>query len=301
MADTPAAAAASPASMREAQRVASPTLLAKGVAFARRNSGAVIGAVILLSLVLLGFFLPLPYDPVRAVPGALLTTPPSSTHWFGTDMFAFDVFSRTVLAAANDIPVAAAGVLLSLLLGVPLGLFASAKGRTGEYLMRGVDAFQSFPILILAIAAVVLLGNELSNVVAAIAIINVPRFMRIIRSEALSIRESRYIEAAVAIGASKGRIMFRHLLPNVTGIILVQMSLAAANALVIITTLSFLGIGVSPPNPTWGSMIQEGARVLTQGHWWIAFFPSLAIFISVTAFNLIADSSQNAIDRQERG
>lgn len=300
MGDAEAEATLGPESTSGAQVVERPNQVRRATSFARRNGGAVIGAGILAALVLLGFFLPLPYDPLRSVPEALLTTPPSRTHWFGTDTFAFDVFSRTVLAASNDIPVAAAGVLLSLLLGVPLGLFASAKGRTGEYLMRGVDAFQSFPILILAIAAVVLLGNESSNVVAAIAIINVPRFMRIIRSEALSIRESRYIEAAVAIGASKVRIMFRHLLPNVTGIILVQMSLAAANALVIITTLSFLGIGVSPPNPTWGSMIQEGARVLTQGHWWIAFFPSVAIFISVAAFNLIADSSQNAIDRQER-
>lgn len=300
MGDAEAEATIGPEPTSGAQVVERPNQVRRATAFARRNGGAVIGAVILAVLVLLGFFLPLPYDPLRSVPEALLTNPPSSAHWFGTDTFAFDVFSRTVLAASNDIPVAAAGVLLSLILGVPLGLFASAKGRTGEYLMRGVDAFQSFPILILAIAAVVLLGNESSNVVAAIAIINVPRFMRIIRSEALSIRESRYIEAAVAIGASKVRIMFRHLLPNVTGIILVQMSLAAANALVIITTLSFLGIGVSPPNPTWGSMIQEGARVLTQGHWWIAFFPSVAIFISVAAFNLIADSSQNAIDRQER-
>lgn len=291
---------ATPTSGRPASPSVRPAPVRRAIAFSRRNGGAVIGSMILAFLVLLGFFLPLPHDPLRSVPGTLVTTPPSSAHWFGTDTFAFDVFSRTVLAASNDIPVAAAGVLLSLILGVPLGLFASAKGRTGEYLMRGVDAFQSFPILILAIAAVVLLGNESSNVIAAIAIINVPRFMRIIRSEALSIRESRYIEAAVAIGASKVRIMFRHLLPNVTGIILVQMSLAAANALVIITTLSFLGIGVSPPNPTWGSMIQEGARVLTQGHWWIAFFPSVAIFISVAAFNLIADSSQNAIDRQER-
>lgn len=271
------------------------------VGFVRRNGGAVGGSTVLVIFVLLGYFAPLPYNPLRSVPGTLITQAPSATHWFGTDTFAFDVFSRTVMAAANDIPIAAIGVLLSLLLGVPLGLFASAKGRLGEYIMRGVDAFQSFPILILAIAAVVLLGNSAGNVVAAITIINVPRFMRIIRSEALSIRESRYIEAAIAIGASRLRIMFRHMLPNVTGIILVQMSLAAANALVIITTLSFLGIGVSPPNPTWGSMIQEGARVLTQGLWWIAFFPSLAIFISVAAFNLIADSSQNAIDRQERG
>jgi peptide/nickel transport system permease protein len=268
--------------------------------FAKANPGIAFGPVILLGLVLAGLFYPLPYSPVRADVSAM-SSAPSPQHWFGTDVFGFDVFSRTIAASARDIPLAAAGAVVSLLLGVPLGLVASTKGRLGEFLMRALDAFQSFPLLVLAIAAVVLLGNQLSNVVVAIAIINVPRFMRLIRSEALAIRESRFIEAATAIGASKPRIMFQHMLPNVIGVILVQFSLAAANAITIIATLSFLGVGVSPPEPTWGSMVQAGARVVANGQWWAVVFPSLAIVLAVAAFNLIAEGFQALLDRQERG
>ena len=268
--------------------------------FVRVNPGIVSGVSILVGLVLCGLFLPLQYSPVRTDVTSM-STPPSLSHWFGTDVFGFDVFARTIAAATSDIPLAAAGAIASLVIGVPLGLLASVKGRVGELLMRGLDAFQSFPLLILAIAAVVLLGNQLSNVVVAIAIINVPRFMRLIRGEALSLRESRFVEAAIAIGASKARIMFRHLLPNVIGVILVQFSLAAANAITIIATLSFLGVGVSPPEPTWGSMVQAGARVVANGQWWAVVFPGLAIVTAVAAFNLIAEGFQSIVDRQERG
>lgn len=289
--------------METATRAGSDTSSARALArsffaWVLHNRAIATGMMILLTMVLAGEFLPLPYSPIRPST-AIASLPPSSAHWFGTDAFGFDIFSRTVDAASRDIPLAALGSALSLAIGVPLGLLASTKGRSSEIIMRGVDAFQSFPLLIMAIAAVTLLGNRLENVVAAIAIINVPRFMRLIRSEGLSIRESRYIEAAYAIGANKPRIMFVHLLPNVVGVILVQTSLAGAHALVIITTLSYLGVGVSPPHPTWGAMIQTGARVLTQGHWWVLFFPAAAIFVAVMSFNLIADGIQRALDRQE--
>ena len=266
----------------------------------RENPGVTAGVAMLAVLVLAGYFYPLPYSPIRPDVKAM-SEAPSFAHWFGTDVFGFDVFSRVVASSAKDIPLAAAGAVVSLVVGVPLGLIASTKGRLGNFIMRALDAFQSFPLLILAIAAVVLLGNQLSNVVVAIAIINVPRFMRLIRGEALSLRESRFIEAATAIGASKPRIMFRHLLPNVIGVILVQFSLAAANAITIIATLSFLGVGVSPPEPTWGSMVQAGARVVANGQWWAVVFPGLAIVAAIAAFNLIAEGFQALIDRQERG
>jgi peptide/nickel transport system permease protein len=264
----------------------------------KKNTALYIGSTVLMALVLMGLILPLPFSPTQPDVGSI-SLAPNSLHWFGTDINGFDVFSRTVAAAPRDISLAFAGTLLSLLVGVPFGLFASLKGRTGELIMRGVDAFQSFPLLILAIAVVTLLGNNLWNVVAAISIINIPRFMRIIRSEALSIRESRFIEAAVAIGASRGRIIFVHTLPNVNGIILVQFSLAAANALMVIATMAFLGVGVSPPDPTWGAMAQEGAKVIANGQWWMSLFPCLAIFVAVGAFNLIADGTQRLVDRQQ--
>jgi peptide/nickel transport system permease protein len=155
--------------------------------------------------------------------------------------------------------------------------------------MRGLDAFQAFPLLLLSIAVVTLAGNRVESIILAIALISVPRFMRLIRSEALILRETRFIEAAVAIGCSPARLLGRHILPNVSGVVLVECSVTAANAIVVIASLNFLGVGFQPPEPTWGSMIQTGARSIAQGQWWMAFFPGLAVFVTVAALNLIAD------------
>lgn len=265
----------------------------------REDPGLALGTGVILLITLLGYFYPLPYSPIRPDSGAILM-PPSGEHWFGTTALGYDVFSRTIFAARQDIPLAAAGTLLSLLIGVPLGLVAGSKGRSAEYVMRALDAFQSFPLVILAITIVTLMGNRLSNVVIAIAIINVPRFMRLIRSEALTVREMRFMEAAIAVGAGRVRLMRRHLLPNVTTPILVQTSLTGANALMVIATLNFLGIGVSPPNPTWGQMIQEGARHITGGAWWLVAFPGLAIIIVVASLNRIAHGLHLWIDDRRR-
>ena len=173
---------------------------------------------------------------------------------------------------------------------------ASAKGRWGERVMRALDAFQAFPLLVLAVVVVTLTGNRLENVILAIVIINVPRFMRLIRSEVLPLRESRFIEAAVAIGASPARRMYRHILPNVVSIILVQCSLSAAHAIVVIAALSFLGIGVSPPEATWGAMIQAGAPYVMTGQWWVVTFPGLAVFLAVVCLNAIADGLAETLD-----
>lgn len=255
--------------------------------------GLAVLAVVLLS----GYFLPLPYSPTR--PDALNTLqPPSSEHWFGTDSDGFDVFARTVASARRDLPLAIGGTLASMLLGVPLGLLASTKGRWSERIMRGLDVFQSFPLVIIAIAIVTLTGNRLENVILAIMVINVPRFMRLIRSEALSLRESRFIEAAWAAGATRWRVLGRHLLPNVLGVSLAQSSLAAAHAIVVIAALSFLGVGVSPPEPSWGLMIQAGARLMTTGDWWTVVFPGLAVLLTVAALNLIADGLQLATESE---
>lgn len=258
----------------------------------------VLGVAVLLGFVVAGVLSPLPYDPTSPDVGAILQ-PPSDAHWFGTDASGFDVFSRTIEAPSRDLPLAIAGTLLSLLIGVPLGLLASGKTRLAGLLMRGLDVFQAFPLVIIAIAIVTLTGNHIQNVVYAIAVINVPRFMRLIRGEALALRESRFIEAAVAMGCSPLRIMFRHLLPNVREVILVQASLAAAYALIVIASLNFLGVGVSPPDPTWGSMIQSGAQNIAAGQWWVSVFPSIGLFVAVLCFNAIANGLQ--IDQRIRG
>lgn len=253
-----------------------------------------LGAIVVM--VLAGYFAPLPHDPTSPDATAVLTAP-SAEHWFGTDRFGLDVFSRLVASAANDIPLAVVGMLISLVIGVPLGLAASRKGKTGERIVRALDMFQAFPLLILAISIVALMGNDIENIVIAIAIINVPRFIRLVRSEGLTIRESRYIEAAHAVGAGDLRIMFRHLLPNMTGTILAQASLAVAHAVVVIAALSFLGIGISSSDTSWGAMIQTGAQNMTTGQWWVSLFPGVAVFLTVFCFNAVADALQARFGR----
>jgi len=252
-----------------------------------RHRSLFVGLAMLCLFLVAGFLLPLPYVPTEPNVSAQLAGP-SAQHWFGTDASGFDVFSRTIAAARRDLPVALAGGLVSLVLGVPLGLLVGAKNRWSEHAMRVLDVFQAFPLVILSIAVVTILGDNLGNVVAAIALINIPRFMRLIRSEVLSLREKRFVEAARAMGASNGRVIFRHLLPNVMDVALVQFSIATANALIVIAALGFLGVGVSPPTPDWGLMIQQGAQQMTTGQWWTVVFPGLAILAAVTCFNAIA-------------
>lgn len=256
-----------------------------------RHPSVVVGCGVLTLMLLAGLFMPLPFDPTAPDTRGTLQAP-NGTHWFGTDGNGFDVFSRTIASAARDLPLALVGTLFSLLVGVPLGLMVSSKTRIADWVMRGLDIFQSFPLVIIAVAVVTLTGNNLSNVILAIMIINVPRFMRLIRSEALALRESRFVEAAIAVGGTPLRVLARHILPNVTGVTIVQSSLAAAQAIVVIAALSFLGVGVSPPNPSWGLMIQDGSSQLITGQWWVVLFPGLAVLIAVASFNMIADGLQ---------
>jgi peptide/nickel transport system permease protein len=265
----------------------------------RRHPWAALGVLFIVVLLLSSLFAPLPFDPRSTNPGASLQAP-GGEHWFGTDGTGGDVFSRVVDAARVDLSLALLGTLLALALGIPLGLAASTKGRGSERLVRGLDAFQAFPLLILALALVSLSGNRLYMVVVAIALINVPRYMRLLRSEILSIREARFIEAAHAMGASTRRVATRHLLPNVWGVILVQTSLTIANAIVVIASLSFLGVGVSAPTPSWGAMIRDGSGNMSSGEWWIATFPGIAVLLCVLAFNQLADAIGDTTARSQR-
>lgn len=256
-----------------------------------RNVGLVAGVVILLAMLGAAYFAPLGVDPLTPDIASTLQ-PPSHAHWFGTDRVGFDVFSRTIFSARRDIPLAIAATLFSVALGVPLGLFA-ASGRWGERFMRGVDVFQALPTVVLAIVIVQLAGQGSVVIILAIAIVNVPRFTRLVRSEAIGLREVRFVEAAIATGCSPARVLVNHILRNAYGIVLVQCSLVAANSIIVIAALNFLGLGFSPPEPTWGSMIQAGAQSMAQGQWWIAVFPGVAVFIAVMSFNLIADGLEH--------
>jgi peptide/nickel transport system permease protein len=163
--------------------------------------------------------------------------------------------------------------------------------------MKVLDMFQAFPLLVLAIVIVAMWGNNIRNVIFAIILINVPRFTRLIRSEALTVRESRFIEVATAMGASKTRIISKHLLPNILGTLLAQASITTAHSIVVVAALSFIGIGVVPPEASWGSMIRAGSQYMMTGQWWMSVFPGLAIFISVLSFNTI---SQYILRRYEQ-
>jgi peptide/nickel transport system permease protein len=252
------------------------------------NAQIVLGGGLLVAIICVAFFLPLPYSPTTPHPASTLLAP-STSHFLGTDSSGFDVFSRVVAAGRRDLPIALVGSLASLAVGLAAGLLLSQRGKVGEQIMRGLDAFQSFPLIVLSVTVVSLAGNDIKNVIYAILIVNVPRFIRLVRSEVITVRESRYIEAAIAMGASIWRILFRHTLPNVIDVCLVQLSLAAANAVIIIAALNFLGVGVAPPYPTWGSMIQDGTHNVALGQWWIAVAPGTAIFLAVVALNLFAD------------
>jgi peptide/nickel transport system permease protein len=263
--------------------------------FIRVNPGIVFGASVLLLMLLAAFFLPLPYNPTAPDPNSVLMSP-SGSHWFGTDNNGFDVLSRVVASGRRDLPLALIGTLASLLLGIVIGLPLSTKSRWAESAMRALDGLQSFPLIVLSVTIVSLTGNHISNIIYAIVLINAPRFIRLIRGEALSLRESRFIEAAIASGARPRRVVFRHMLPNVTDICLVQSSLTAANAIIVIAALNFLGVGVSPPAPTWGSMVQAGAQAIALGQWWVAIWPGVAIFIAIGSLNILANGIQRRME-----
>jgi peptide/nickel transport system permease protein len=257
--------------------------------FVQMHKFAAAGAFFIIVLILASLFAPLPYDPEAPNPGVGIS-PPSADHWFGTDITGGDVFSRTIAAAWVDLSLALAGTFLSLIIGVPLGLLTSVKKRWSDNLVRGMDAFQAFPLLILALVLVSLSGNKLYMVVVAIALINIPRYMRLIRSEVLSLREARFMEATTAVGVPLPRALRKHVLPNVMGMITAQTTLTMANAIVVIATLSFLGIGVAPPTPSWGSMIRSGSSNMISGEWWVAFFPGLFVLLCVWILNQLSDA-----------
>lgn len=250
---------------------------------------AVIGAVMLFLLLAVSFTIRILGDPSQIDVDAVLASP-SAEHWFGTDSSGRDVFLRTLAAGATDLPLAMGGTLIALLIGTALGLLASTRGRMAEPIMRFVDGFQAFPLLLLILVIVQITGGGPLVLMSTIAILNMPRFIRLTRSEALHIRESRYVFYARVIGARPAFILRRHILPNVSGAVFSQASVGAGLALAAIGAMSFLGLGIAPPAPSWGAMIQTGVAGITNGQWWPVAFPSLALVYSIVAFNLIADT-----------
>lgn len=235
-----------------------------------------------------------PYDP-KFVPLA----PPSPAHPFGTDSLGRDVLARTVYGAKVSIQVAVTAVLVAAAVGSPLGVVAAYVGGAVEtVIMRVVDVLLGFPALVLAIGLVAALGFSLTNVIIALGVVYVPQFARIARSSALSVVQEEYVEAARALGYSRFHIVFREVLPNSASPLLVQASLLMAFAIIAEASLSFLGLGVQPPTPTWGQMVAAGNDYLTSAPW-ISAFPGTAILLSVLGFNLVGDGLRDALDPRD--
>jgi peptide/nickel transport system permease protein len=259
---------------------------------------AIIAAMILAAL--LAHWIA-PYDPDATDPEAALQAV-SLHHWLGTDIYGRDLLSRIIFAARVDLTVAFGATALALLIGSTIGATAGHyRGLVDLVIMRCVDSVMAFPAFILAMAITAALGNSVANVLMAIAITQIPNYLRLIRGELFRIREMEYADAARVVGNPAWRIMFIHLLPNCLPPIIVQATLAMGYALLTMSALSFIGLGIQPPQSEWGSMTAEGAQYIVTGEWWLFLFPGLAIVLMVLSFNLVGDGLRDFLDPRMRG
>ena len=267
------------------------------------NAAVVIGGVLALGSILLAVFGPLiaPYPPMDASAGQQLLAP-SGEHWFGTDDVGMDVFSRVIAAPRIDLGIALSATVLALVIGTAIGGIAGYfRTWWSETIMRVSDLIQSFPVFILAMVLVTITGQEIWIVVVVIAFVNVPLYVRLIRAELLSLRERTFVEAAIVLGVPPLRIIRRHLIPNVLGIIINQASITMGVAMLLTAGLSFVGAGVRVPTPEWGLMIATGASSIVTGQWWPSVFPGIALSLSVFGFALFGDGVTRMLGNRERG
>lgn len=239
--------------------------------------------------------LPLPHDPLRADLGNPVR-PPSSTNWMGTDQVGFDVFSRSIKAAGNDVVLAIIAVGMAAILGTVLGVLFSRPGRLSELAMRALDLIQAIPLLIVAITLVGLVGGSRIMLVVVVLMVNLPLFIRLVRSEALLLRRRGFVEVAQSFGASELAIALRHLVPNCSGVVFPQLSLSLGYGISTISAIGFLGF-IPPGTASWGAMLNGGVPLLLSGAWWISVFPSLFILLTVLAFSEAASRLQRLIER----
>ena len=276
----------------------SPSAILIGKLFRRKLVLA--GAAILVVVTLLALFAPwiTPYGPMAMKISDRMQSP-RLAHWFGTDELGRDVFSRVVFGARYSLMIGAAVVLISVTGGVLLGLTAGFFRRLDGPIMRVVDAMMSFPDILLAIALVAVLGASMTNVILALAIVYTPRVARVVRASTLVVRELLFIEAARALGISTWRILFIHILNNIASPILVQATFIFAYAVLAEAGLSFLGVGVPPELPTWGTMIASGQQFAHQAIW-LVVFPGVAIVLSALSLQMVGDGFRDLLDPKLR-
>ena len=266
--------------------------------FKRKTVAA--GIIVLAVFAILALLAPwiAPYSPSKlSIVNRL--KPPSEMFWFGTDEFGRDVFSRTIYAGRLSLMVGAAVVVLSAIIGVTLGLLAGFFQRLDTPIARLIDAMMAFPDILLAIALVAALGPSLATVIVALSVVYSPRLARIVRASTLVIRELPYVEAAQSLGISTFHIMTRHVLRNLISPIIVQCTFLFASAMLAEAGLSFLGLGVSPEIPTWGTMIAAGRQYIGQADW-MTYFPGFAIILSVLSLQMVGDGLRDMLDPRLR-
>jgi peptide/nickel transport system permease protein len=262
-----------------------------------KHKGAVFGAVIILLFVCTAVFAPwlAPYEYDKPDISAVLQ-PPSAEHLFGTDEFGRDIFSRIVYGARISLRVAFVAVGISLVIGTVLGALAGYYGGVVDYIITSItDIAWSFPTTLLAIAFIAALGTGVENVIIAIALASWVGYCRVVRGQFLSLREREFVQAARILGMSDARIIFRHMLPNALAPVIVMATLELPKAIVIEASLSFLGLGAQPPEPSWGVILDSGKGLLDQAPW-ISFFPGLMIMLVVLGFNLFGDALRDVLD-----
>ncbi len=270
--------------------------------FVRRRPLGAAGAAVVIILILMALFANViaPYNPVAVDFGAMLSRP-NAAHWLGTDAFGRDVLTRLIYGSRTALMVGFGAAVIGATLGAVLGVgSAFFGGRVDLYLQRLMDIFIAFPLIILALAMVAILGNSLPNLIVAITIPMIPRCALVIRSTALSIREMPYVDAARAAGFGNARIILRHMLPNVMAPYLIMLTAFLGQAILLESSLSFLGLGVQEPTAAWGLMLRGAAVDFAESAPWMAIFPGLAISLAVFAFNLFGDSLRDALDPKLR-
>ena len=260
------------------------------------NRMAVTGCALLAIIFLMAILAPLL---ATQAPLAMKVTDrlkaPSAAHWFGTDEFGRDVYSRVVHGSRISIAVGLSVVVISSVFGLILGLYSAYYRHLDNLIMRVVDGLMAFPAVLLAIAIMAALGPKIENVISSISVVYIPTVARTVRSAALVVREQTYIEAIRALGGKPWRIIWRHIAPNCMSPLIVQATFIFAYAVIIEASLSFLGAGTPPPQPSWGNILSDGRTLIRQA-WWIMVCPGIAIVMTVLGLNLIGDGLRDLLD-----
>jgi peptide/nickel transport system permease protein len=271
----------------------------------RRNRLAVAGVVVLLLFYAIALLAPVitpyPYDQLTS---GMRDKPPSMDHWMGTDRQGRDVLSRLIKGGQVSLAAGFAAVVIVLLIGITLGSLAGFFGGwVDQAVMRFTDILLAIPLILLLITAAALFKPSLKTTIIIIGLSSWPGTARLVRGQFLSLKNQEFVTAARAMGASPVRIMTRHLFPNTLAILIVQATIWLSYAIILEASLSYLGLGVQIPTPSWGNMLQDGQRDLLFGAWWLTLFPGLAIFLTVLSFNLLGDGLRDAFDprHQRRG